>query len=347
MKDSVVTITDVAQRAGVAPGTVSRVIHNTGYIKAETRERIEKALAELNYIPNRAGRTLKTTRTRLIMLAIPDTSNAIYFGMVEGVQKHTDINGYSMVLFYTGGKEEGELKAVRMVREHLVDGLFLVHFSYSDSLRSAIESCNAPVVLCGMCNHLWTDGKERSFSTLSIDVYHGIHAMTNEIIRHGHQKIAYLAGEANIPVYAQRYEAFKTALAAHGLSCDEACVFWSDYTRKNGRCAAEVIQKMTDPPTAMIASNDLQALGFWERCRDYGISIPGDMALSGMDNLDEMKMLRLSSIRMMEDSVGEAGAKILMEALAEDCPIPARDIRFTTELVLRASTGEPVTKLVV
>ncbi|MEG0493894.1 MAG: LacI family DNA-binding transcriptional regulator [Clostridia bacterium] len=342
MKDQVITITDVAQRAGVAPGTVSRVIHNTGYIKAETRKKIEAALSELNYIPNRAGRTLKTTRTGLIMLAIPDTANAIYFGMIEGVQKYAGEHGYSMVLFYTGGKQEGELRAVRMLREHLVDGLFLVHFMYSDALYNAIEDCNAPVVLCGMCNHLWADGKDKSFSTISIDVYAGIHAMTQEMIRKGHTHIAYLAGEADIAVYGQRYQAFCTALNAHGLTCDEGCIFWSDYTKKNGKRAAEVIHLMANPPTAMIASNDLQALGFWERCQDLGISIPASIALSGMDNLDEMQMLHLSSIRMMEDQVGREGAEILINQLTSHDHVPSRDACFQTELVLRASTENDV-----
>lgn len=338
MKGDTVTILDVAKRAGVAPGTVSRVIHNTGYIKNETRARIEKALKELNYVPNRAGRTLKTTRTGLIMLAIPDTSNAIYVGMIEAVQEYVDSYGYSMVLFYTGGKLKGELKAVRMLREHLVDGLFLVHFSYNDELRAAIDGCNSPVVLCGMCNNLWANANGRRFSTISIDVYQGIYAVTSEMIRNGHRKIAYLAGEKGTNVYLQRYEAYKKALKDHGIAYDKKLVFWHNYTKNHGREAANAILAMKKRPTAMVASNDLQALGFWEGCRDHGIAIPGDMALSGMDDLDEMNLLHLTSILMMEGKVGAAAAEILMRRLHEK-HVPPVDISFQPELVLRASTG--------
>ncbi|MDD3212893.1 MAG: LacI family DNA-binding transcriptional regulator [Eubacteriales bacterium] len=337
MKNETVTILDVARHAGVAPGTVSRVIHNTGYIKADTRKKIEKALLELNYIPNRAGRTLKTTRTGMIMLAIPDTANAIYVGMIEAVQEYASTYDYSMVLFYTNGTLEGELRAVRMLREHLVDGLFLIHFSYEQELLDAINACNAPVVLCGMCNTNWASMQDRRFSTISIDVYHGIHAMTTEMIRQGHQRIAYLAGEPGIDVYLQRFNAYRNALSEHGLPYDEKLVFWKNYTKNHGRETARTILVMEDRPTAMVASNDLQALGFWEQCRDSGVVVPDDISLSGMDNLDEMNMLHLSSVRMMEGKVGRAGAEILMEQLSDKNSSTVQDIRFIPELVLRSS----------
>ncbi|MDR0362074.1 MAG: LacI family transcriptional regulator [Planctomycetota bacterium] len=338
MKGDTVTILDVAKRAGVAPGTVSRVIHNTGYIKDATRTKIEKALNELNYVPNRAGRTLKTTRTGLIMLAIPDTSNAIYVGMIEAVQEYVDNFGYSMVLFYTGGKVKGELKAVRMLREHLVDGLFLIHFSYSAELRAAIDGCNSPVVLCGMCNNLWANAKGRRFSTISIDVFHGIYTATAGMIRAGHRKIAYLAGEKGTNVYLQRFQAYRKALRDHGIPYDGRLVFWHNYMKNHGREAASAVLAMKKRPTAMVASNDLQALGFWEECRDHGLAIPGNMALSGMDNLDEMNMLHLTSIIMMEDRIGASGAEILMRQLREKNAPPV-DLSFRPELVPRASTN--------
>ena len=87
MEKKKVTVLDVAKKAGVSPGTVSRTLNNIGYIKDETREKILEVVKEMNYIPNRAGRALKTTKTGLIVLAIPDTSNAIYFGMIEDVYK--------------------------------------------------------------------------------------------------------------------------------------------------------------------------------------------------------------------------------------------------------------------
>ena len=107
------SISDVARLAGVSVGTVSNALNSVGYVKDSTRKLVLDAAKELGYVPNRAGRILKTAKTGLIMLALPDTSNEIYFGMIEGVQETVKKQGYSMLLYYTNGKLNEELQAVR------------------------------------------------------------------------------------------------------------------------------------------------------------------------------------------------------------------------------------------
>ena len=119
------SVGDVAKRAGVSVGTVSNVMNGSSVVKPETREKVLAAARELNYIPNRAGRMLKTDQTKLIMLAIPDTSNEIYFGMIEGVLTTIKEKGYSMLLYYTNALEEEELKTIGLLQERLIDGLIL------------------------------------------------------------------------------------------------------------------------------------------------------------------------------------------------------------------------------
>lgn len=339
MANRKITIWDVAEKAGVAPGTVSRTLNNIGYIKEETRLKVMDAIKELDYIPNRAGRTLKTTRTGLIMLAIPDTANAIYVGMIEAVNDCAKKRRHSMVLYYTEGKLEGELKAVRMLQENLVDGLFLVNFSYSDELRKEIERCDSPIVLCGMCNNPWRKDEKKTFGTLSIDVYKGIYSSTQEMIRNGHKKIAYLAGEYGTIVYKQRYDAYCQALRDHGIEYNEDYVFWENYTQEHGYEAGKKIYLMKDRPTAMVASNDLQAVGFWKACKDYHIDVPKDIALYGMDNLEITQMLDISSIQMQEGMVGEAGANLILDYLEnKGGNIGKSDLYFRPTLIQRRSS---------
>ena len=335
-----ITILDVAKHAGVSQGTVSRVLSDTGYIKPSTRKKVEEAVRELKYIPNRAGRTLKTTRTGLIMLAIPDIGNNIYAGMIEGVNEVARQYDCSMVLYFTNGTLSGELDAVRMLQEHLVDGLFLVHFSYDERLRNEIERCGAPVALCGMCTSLWAKESDKGFSTLSIDVYNGIYNMTMAMIQKGHARIGYLAGAPGIDCYQQRYKAFCDAMRDGGREIFPEDVFWHDYTKQHGRNAAAALaaRDAADRPNAIVASNDLQALGFWQGCVDRGMSVPGDIALSGMDDLDEMKMLNLCSIRMMENEVGASGAHIILDQLEKGIETaPCVDLSYEPELVMRSS----------
>ena len=157
MKEKKANISDVAQLAGVSSGTVSRVLSSTGYINAKTRKKVLEAVEVLKYVPNRAGRTLKTRKTGLIMLAIPDTSNEIYFGMIEAVLSVAKSQGYSLVLYYTDGSHDEEVKAVHLLNEQVVDGLILIHFSYQEQLLTEIHRASGPVITCGMCNSLWTE----------------------------------------------------------------------------------------------------------------------------------------------------------------------------------------------
>lgn len=309
------SITDVARKAGVSVGTVSHALNSVGYVKRETKEKIIRAAQELNYVPNRAGRILKTSQTKLVMLAIPDTSNEIYFGMIEGVQNEIKTQGYSLLLYYTNGELEEELHAVRLLQERVVDGLILVHFSYTPVLLNEIQRCSNPVVLLGMCNHLWAE-KGYNFDTISIDVYSGIYTAVQHLAKMGHRRIGYLAGRKNVTVYRQRFEAYKKALQDLEVEYQEEYVYWSDWTQSGGYSGGRTLYQLPERPTAICASNDLQAIGCWEAIRDLGGSIPRDIALTGLDNLNICKILGITSFDMKENTMGMEAAKHLMARLS-------------------------------
>lgn len=330
------SITDVAKRAGVAVGTVSHALNSVGYVKAETREKILKAARELNYVPNRAGRILKTRQTRMIMLAIPDTSNEIYFGMIESVQRVLKEHDYSLLLYYTNAIEKEEMKTLKMLQECVIDGLILVHFSYSEALLEEIQRCNSPIVLLGMCNHKWA-GKGLPFDTVSIDVSLGIYNAVQHLIRAGHRRIGYLGGRKNVEVYEQRFAAYKRALAEGGIEYNPAYADWNDWTEGGGYISARRLMMLKDRPTAICASNDLQAIGCVEAVKDMGLQIPGDLALVGMDNINVMRILGMTSLKMQEDLMGEAAATMLMSHL-EDEASEMQDQYFRPELVVRDSS---------
>lgn len=331
-KAAVVSINDVAKLAGVAPGTVSHALNGVGYVKEETREKVIRAVKELNYVPNRAGRILKTTKTKSIMLAIPDTSNEIYFDMIKMVLRTVKKQDYSMLLYYTGGEYEEEMKVLRMLREKVVDGLFLINFSYEPALLEEIERVQAPVVLCGMCNHLWAN-KGLPFDTISIDVYKGIYTAVKHLIQMGHRKIGYLAGRQGVEVYRQRFEAYKAALEDSGIEFREEYVAWNDYSEEGGYESGNILHQLRDRPTAICASNDQQAIGCWKAFRDLG----DETALTGLDNLNISKIIGITSFDMKEGKIGEAAAKILLEQLHSD-KIQHKDMYFVPELIIRESS---------
>lgn len=334
---SKVTIDDVAKLAGVSPGTVSHALNNVGYVNERTREKVKNAVDALGYVPNRAGRILKTAKTGLVMMAIPDNSNEIYFDMVKSFQDTMKKNGYSMLLYYTDGQYKEEMKAIRMFKERVVDGLFLVHFSYTEEMINAIVDASGPTVLCGMCNHLWAN-TEYPFDTISIDVYKGIFAAVKHLIHQGHRKIGYLAGRHGIEVYRQRYQAYVDALKESEIEYRDDYVRWSDYSRASGYNSTRALYQMEDRPTAICASNDHQAIGSWEAIHELQGEIPRDMALTGMDDLEISKILKISSLKMKEFYVGEEAAKLLLRRLEAPENSVKQDLYFQPELVIRDSS---------
>lgn len=336
-KQKKVTIYDVAMNAGVSPGTVSRTLNNIGYIKEETRNKIMKTVEELHYIPNVAGRILKTTKTNLICFAIPDTSNAIYFRMIESVLRVAKANRYSMLLYYTNGEEEEELNAIRLLQCNTVDALFLINFHYSAKIRSAIEECQQPIVLCGMCKHPWANEEERNFDTISIDVYKGIYDSASYLIqRAGSSKIIYLGGQPDIDVYKQRLDGFKSALSANNLKFDENYSYFYGYTEEGGyKAAAEMVKKGLSS-RYICATNDLQAIGFYKYLKECGYNVKKDFEIIGMDNIDVTDFLEISSVIMFEGDVGSRAAELIFLRMKESfkklCP---QDILLEPKLILR------------
>lgn len=332
-----VAIDDVARLAGVSPGTVSRAINNVGYVSEATRRKVMEAVEALGYVPNRAGRILKTAKTGLVMIAIPDNSNEIYFEMINSFQETLRQHGYSMLLYYTGGRYEEEMRAIQLFKERLVDGLFLVHFSYAEAMLEEILRLKGPVVLCGMCNHLWAN-TDYPFDTISIDVYKGIFSSVKHLIHMGYRKIGYLAGTYGIEVYRQRHQAYMDALREGGLEYREDYVRWSDYSRTSGYNSSRALFQMKDRPTAICASNDHQVIGCWEAIQELGGRIPEDVAIVGMDDLEISKVLKISSVNMKEDYVGEEAAKLLLRRLEQSEPVSHQDIYFQPQLVVRESS---------
>lgn len=328
-----VTIEDVAKLAGVSVSTVSNALNGVNYVKDTTKAKVIKAAKELNYVPNRAGKILKTNQTKLIMLAIPDVSNEIYFGMIEAVMQTLKENGYSMLLYYTNAMESEELRAIRMLQERIVDGLILVHFSYDEKVLKEIGNTLSPIVLISMCNHKWAN-KGYPFGTVSVDVYSGIKMMMEYLIESGFEKIGYLAGRRNIEPYIQRHQAYIDVMEAHHLPIPDGYIQWGDFNQAGGYNAGRSMYIMENRPDAICGSNDLQTIGCWEAIKDLGGRVPEDIVLTGMDDLQITEILGITSIDICEREMGNGAAELLLEHL-KDNNAEYKDLYFRPRLRVR------------
>lgn len=334
------TIYDIAREARVAPGTVSRTLNNIGYIKDETRQRIEKVMQELKYIPNRAARTLKTKKTNLIMLAIPDTDNPFYVDMIKAVQDVAKYNGYSMVLYYTEGKKSDEVKVLRLLHENFADGLILVNFSFTKEHLKEIERINCPLVLSSICVSGLGGGENDRFDYIGVDTRKGMYLATRHLIAQGHSNIGYIGGLKDIEVFMERYEGYCSAMSDSGLGIKEELIFWKNYSESTGYDAGKHFLSLGERPTAVCAANDMLAMGALRAFEENGIKVPGDISLVGMDNIEIASRIKpkLTTVFLAQSEIGRSAAELVLNRLKGEEQGPSKKIIFEPRLIVRDSS---------
>lgn len=334
------TIYDIAKAAGVSPGTVSRTLNHVGYIKDETRSRIEKVVREMKFTPNRAARTLKTKKTGLIFLAIPDTDNPFYIDLIKAVQNVAKFNAYSLVLYYTDGKVQDEIKALKMMHENFADGMILVTFHFDQEHLKEIGRINSPLVISGVSAAQLGGRENDRYDYVGVDTGKGMYAATKHLISQGHANIAYIGGVKDLEVFRERYSGYCNALIENGIKIKEDYIFWGNYSESSGYEAGKYFMGMKERPSAVCAANDLLALGAMSAFEDEGLRMPKDMAVVGMDNIDigfRVKP-RLSSVSIAQYEIGRTAAELLMDRLNGNGKRLSRRIIFEPRLVVRESS---------
>jgi LacI family transcriptional regulator len=344
MKDKrlnvVPTIYDIAQKAGVAPGTVSRTLNNIGYIKEETRQKVEQAAKELNYIPNRAARTLKTKKTGLILLAIPDTDNPFYIDMIKAAMQTAKANEYSLVLYYTEGNEKDEIKALKMLHEHFADGMILVTFELTERHLKEMERINCPLVLTSInVGSIGGNEKDR-FDYVGVDSQKGVYLAVKHLINQGHTRIGYLGGSDKLQVFKDRYKGYEEALIDSGLDREKNLVFWKNYTESSGYQGAKYLLTLPERPTAICAANDLMALGALRAVEESGLRVPDDISIIGMDNMEVTSRLKpkLSTVALAQAEIGRTSAELIFSRLNGSESGLSKKVIFEPRLIVRESS---------
>jgi len=330
------TIYHIAERVGVSASTVSRALSGRGYCGPKTKARVLAAARELNYAPDNAAKMLKLGRTNKVLFAVPDICNPFYFDMINGINQVLEEHGYLMILFYTKHSLEEELKAIQNLREKVADGLILVSFNFCEQNIAEINKLQSPVVLTNL--YASPHGRDR-FDYVYVDTYEGIRLATEHLIGQGIRRIAYLGGSLGEQTGYQRFCGYRAAMEEAGLPLQDSFIAESDYTEKGGHAAARRWLAGSDRPEAIVAANDLMAIGVMAACEEAGLSIPRDIAVVGMDNLDIASRIhpRLTSVAMRQEEIGRRAAQVLMERLQGE-NFRQRAVKLTPKLVVRESS---------
>ncbi|GAA3219402.1 LacI family DNA-binding transcriptional regulator [Dactylosporangium siamense] len=322
-----VTIKDVARVAGVSPSTVSRALTTPALVQAETRARVERAAAELGYQPNRAARGLITGRTGNIGLIVPDLTNPFFPGVVKGVQSRARESDFSVFLADTDEDPTAEAGLVRALSKQ-VDGIVLCSPRMTEEdLRSVIGE--TPVVMLNR--------RVGQIPAITIDNVDGIRQAVAHLAALGHRRIAYVAGPRLSWSNKERARALRTTTNAAGIDLIEIGNFAPQFA--GGVAAADLV--LAAGVTAVIAYNDLVALGLLNWFATRGVKVPEAISVMGFDDivLSQMVSPSLTTVAQPQEQIGRAGVDMLLQLLEDPDRAAAARRELPSQLMVRHSTG--------
>ena len=328
------TIRDVAKEAQVAISTISRYLNQSGYVDGETGQRIATAIQTLDYVPSRAAQTLKTRKSRQIMLVVPDIGNPFYSEMAKVVQATARSKGYALVLYNTNESTAEELEAIRTAASAQSDGIILCSIHVRDEIVQALQATGATAVLANSYEHC------------PFDTVHGLRgAGTLASMRHllelGHRRIAFAGGPVDAETAARRKHGYQQGLEEAGLPFDDTLCFEMGFSEQAGYKAGKYFSALRTPPTAICCANDLIALGVLEALSESGIRVPEQMSVTGMDNIPFTHLSRppLTTVTNDSSEFGHSVARLLFERLDGYTGTP-REVLVERRLVIRESTAK-------
>ena len=327
---------DVARLAGVSTATVSRVLNNSQQVDPATRERVLEAARKLRYVPHGAARTLRSHRSKMVGAIVPSFDYALYARTTSALQQRLDERGYALVLAEHHYELASETRIAGQLIEHGVDAFLLVGLDHEQGLFSQLEDYGRPYVLT------WGVDPLRRHPSVGFDNRATTYQAAKHLVQLGHRHIGLLSAPLPGNDRARaRGEGLRAALAEHGLALAEHHIGYAPISLAAAEAAMARLLALPDRPTAVVATNDVFAVGAMLACRKAGVRIPQQMSITGVDNTDlgATQTPGLTSVATPITDIGRAAADQLVARL-EGRPFEAFQ-EYPVELVLRGSTAPP------
>ncbi|PVG84077.1 LacI family transcriptional regulator [Nocardioides gansuensis] len=312
------TVALVAQRAGVSVASVSRVLNGLP-AGAATREKVERAAAELGYRPNVFARSLKVRRSQQLALAVADVGNPVYVEMMRAIEDEARGSGYRLLVSSTGGRSDDTLALLDSLSSGYADGLLLSPVRVDDTLVEALRRVSFPAVVIG------TIPRSVPLDNVRANSAGGVRLALEHLHARGRRRIAFLNGPSDTVPGSARRRAFERTARTLGLDpAPELRIEAGDFTLGEGRKAAEILLERT-LPDAVLGGNDLLAIATMQVLTERGLRIPDDVAVVGMDDteLAGVTSPALTSVDLGAHERGRTAARLLLARLTD----PAREVQ--------------------
>ena len=333
------TLRDVADAAGVHPATASRALNpgTRGLVNADTARRVIKVAESLGYRPNPIARGLKTAKSGTVGLVIPDLTNPLFPPIVRGIEDVLEPAGYSGLIVNTDNDPNRERQQIETLRSRQVEGFIIATALLDHPLLAQLQREG---VLMVMVNRR---PEALDVPSITPDDATGVELAVRHLADLGHHRIAHLAGPATTSTGLARARAFRSAVRDLDLDDDPglvvSCEYWSEDA---GAAALRALLDSGGEFTAVVAGNDLIALGCYDVFTERDIDCPRDVSVVGFNDMPFLDKLRppLTTVAVPHQQIGAEAARLLLDSIA-DPSRPARSVLLPLSLVVRGSTAPP------
>lgn len=329
-----VSINQVAQHAGVSIGTVSNVLNRPEIVAETTRRRVLDAIATLGFVRNEAARSLRAGSTRTVGLVVLDVANPFFTDLAAGVEAVADQHGTSLSLCNSGESRERERRHLEHLNEQRVQGVLITPLDTSNPDFDRLVARGIPVVLVDR------GSGEPNRCSVAVDDLQGGGLVGEHLASQGHRRVAFVGGPLSIKQVADRHRGLTQSV--DGADVDVSLELTEALTIAEGLRCGESLARIpaSRRPTAVACANDLLALGVLQAFTTAGLRIPQDVAIVGYDDIvyAGAAAVPLSSVRQPRALLGQTGAELLFEEIAQPEAHRHRQIVFEPELVVRASS---------
>lgn len=327
-----VTIKDIANKAKVAPSTVSNVLNNTKPVTDAVRERVFAAVKELGYRPNLVARSLKTKQTRTIGVVVPELTNAFFIEIVNAIEAHLYDHDYTILVCCTRENKQKEEKYLRNLLQRGIDGLVFVGTGLNPDLL--LEGLFVPVV---MVDRIIGD----RFSSVAINNEQGGYMGARHLLEQGARKIVFLPGPLVLQTNLDRLQGYQRALTETGMTYDSSLVIQcADVTYQAGWDAVAGLDAQGAEYDAVFAASDFLAVGAMRRLLHTGRIIPEKVKVVGFDGIPTTEILTpsITTVNQPKEAMGKRAAEILL-GLIENEGSQKVNMVFEPELIVRESSS--------
>lgn len=331
-----VTIRDIAKRAGVGIATVSRVLNDHPAVSDTTRTRVLDVIDELDYSPHLIAQRLSRGRSHSIGIVLPLLTLPSFVERLRGVQHTIGESDYELVLFSVGTPEQRDKYFLDLSRNARVDGLLILSLRPNDEQVARFMNANLPTVL--------VDSHHPQLGRVVVDDVKGGFMATKHLLDLGHEKIGYISDYLDNPYrfvsMRERLIGYRQALEEAGIKPKRSYQKEGTHSREEARKMALELLYLSEPPTAIFAGSDTQAIGVLDAAKELGLSIPKDLSVIGYDGIRDAEYVNLTTIEQPLYDSGVEGVRMLF-ATIDATPLTPREVKLPINLVLRQTTAPP------